>query len=83
MVTLGSIAARRGSGSDGAAKAAVEAWAADLALAPGGRGTTVNVVPPGVTEETGSFGGTLSEERRRKLVGDPADGRAGTPADVA
>ncbi|MCC8246181.1 SDR family NAD(P)-dependent oxidoreductase [Saccharothrix luteola] len=83
VVTIGSIAARRGSGSYGAAKAAIEAWTADLAFALGGRGITVNVVAPGVTEETEFFGGTLSEERRKKLVGNPANGRTGTPADVA
>lgn len=83
VVTIGSIAARRGSGSYGAAKAAVEAWTADLAFALGGRGITVNVVSPGVVEETEFFGGPLPEERRRKLVGNPANGRAGRPADVA
>ncbi|MFD1150268.1 SDR family oxidoreductase [Saccharothrix hoggarensis] len=83
VVTIGSIAARRGSGSYGAAKAAVEAWTADLAFSLGGRGITVNVVSPGVTEETEFFGGPLSGERRRKLVGQPANGRAGKPADVA
>ncbi|WP_367127324.1 SDR family NAD(P)-dependent oxidoreductase [Saccharothrix sp. HUAS TT1] len=83
VVTIGSIAARRGSGGYGAAKAAVEAWTADLAFALGGRGITVNVVAPGVTEETEFFGGTLSPERRRKLVGNPANGRAGKPSDVA
>ena len=83
VVTIGSIAARRGSGSYGAAKAAIEAWTADLAFALGARGITVNVVSPGVTEETEFFGGTLSEERRKKLVGNPANGRTGTPADIA
>lgn len=81
-VTIGSTAARRGSGSYGAAEAAVEAWTADLALGSGGRGITVDVVSQGVTEETGFFGGTLSEERRKKLVGQPANGRTGKPADV-
>lgn len=83
VVTLGSIAGRRGSGSYGAAKAAVEAWTADLAFALGGRGITVNVVSPGVTDDTEFFGGTLSEERRKVLVGTTANGRSGTPADVA
>ncbi|MFD4639861.1 SDR family NAD(P)-dependent oxidoreductase [Lentzea sp. NPDC058436] len=83
VVTLGSIAGRRGSGSYGAAKAAVEAWTADLAFTLGGRGITVNVVSPGVTDDTEFFGGTLSEERRKVLVGTTANGRSGTPADVA
>ncbi|ANZ40022.1 3-oxoacyl-ACP reductase [Lentzea guizhouensis] len=83
VVTIGSIAGRRGSGAYGAAKAAVEAWTADLAFALGTRGITVNVVSPGVVEDTEFFGGTLSEERRKKLVGNPANGRAGIPADIA
>ncbi|GLZ35203.1 3-oxoacyl-ACP reductase [Lentzea sp. NBRC 105346] len=83
VITIGSIAARRGSSSYGPAKAALEAWTAELAFQLGGRGITANVVSPGVTEETEFFGGTLSEERRKKLVGNPANGRAGTPADVA
>ncbi len=83
VVTIGSIAARRGSTSYGAAKAALEAWTADLAFKVGDRGITVNVVSPGVTEETEFFGGTLSEERRKRLIGQPANGRSGRPADVA
>ncbi|TWP50790.1 SDR family oxidoreductase [Lentzea tibetensis] len=83
VVTIGSIAARRGSSSYGPAKAALEAWTAELAFQVGGRGITVNVVSPGVTEETEFFGGTLSEERRKKLIGNPANGRTGRPVDVA
>lgn len=83
VVTIGSIAARRGSASYGAAKAAIEAWTADLAFQLGGRGITVNVVSPGVTDDTEFFGGPLTGERRERLVGKPANGRAGTPADVA
>ncbi|MGM1058736.1 SDR family NAD(P)-dependent oxidoreductase [Saccharothrix sp. Mg75] len=84
VITIGSIAARRGSGSYGAAKAAVEAWTADLAFRLGKRGITVNVVAPGVVEDTDFFGGApLTGERRAKLVGNPANGRAGKPDDVA
>ena len=79
VVTIGSIAGRRGSGAYGAAKSAVEAWTADLAFAVGGRGITVNVVSPGVIEDTEFFGGTLSEERRKKLVGNPGERPRGHP----
>ncbi|MBB5805398.1 3-oxoacyl-[acyl-carrier protein] reductase [Saccharothrix ecbatanensis] len=83
VVTIGSIAGRRGGGSYGAAKAAVEAWTAELAFKLGGRGITANVVAPGYVSETEFFGGGMSEERYRTLVAQTANGRAGTPADVA
>jgi 3-oxoacyl-[acyl-carrier protein] reductase len=83
VVTIGSIAGRRGGGSYGAAKAAVEAWTAELAFKLGGRGITANVVAPGYVSETEFFGGGMSEERHRTLVAQTANGRAGTPADVA
>ncbi len=83
VVTIGSIAGRRGGGSYGAAKAAVEAWTAELAARLGGRGITANVVSPGFVEDTGFFGDGMTEQRRARLVGETANGRAGTPADVA
>jgi 3-oxoacyl-[acyl-carrier protein] reductase len=83
IVTIGSIAGRRGGGSYGAAKAAVEAWTAELAFKLGGRGITANVVSPGFIEETEFFGGGMTEQRRARLVSQTANGRAGTPADVA
>lgn len=83
IVTLGSIAARRGAGSYGAAKAAVEAWTATVARELGPRGITANVVAPGLTLETEFFQGRLTEERTQRLVAETANGRAGTPADVA
>ncbi|MEV5824362.1 SDR family oxidoreductase [Spirillospora sp. NPDC052242] len=83
VVTIGSIAGARGGGSYGAAKAGVVAWNADLAARLGGRGITANVVAPGLVEDTEFFGDTLGEERRAMLVGQAANKRAGTPADVA
>ncbi|GAA1273435.1 SDR family oxidoreductase [Saccharothrix xinjiangensis] len=83
VVTIGSIAGRRGGGSYGAAKAAVEAWTAELAFRLGGRGITANVVSPGFVDGTGFFGGGMTEQRRAHLVGQTATGRAGAPADVA
>jgi 3-oxoacyl-[acyl-carrier protein] reductase len=83
VVTIGSVAGRRGAGSYGAAKAAIEAWTADLAFELGGRGITVNVVSPGLVEDTEFFGGTLPDQRRQMLIGQTANGRAGTPADIA
>ncbi|GAA3444241.1 SDR family NAD(P)-dependent oxidoreductase [Planomonospora venezuelensis] len=84
IVTIGSIAARgTGSGSYGAAKAAVEAWTADLAAELGPRGITANVVSPGLVVDTEFFRGRLTEEGVRRRVEGTRNGRAGTPEDVA
>ena len=83
IITIGSIAARTGAGSYGAAKAAVEAWTADLSAALGPRGITVNVVAPGLTLATGFFGDRLTDERRATLIAATRTKRAGTPDDIA
>jgi len=83
VVTLGSIAGRRGGGSYGAAKAAVEAWTADLAGELGARGITANVVSPGLIVDTEFFGDSMTSERLETLIGQTKNGRAGTPQDVA
>ncbi|WP_433252034.1 SDR family oxidoreductase [Streptosporangium sp. CA-135522] len=84
IITIGSIAARgTGSGSYGAAKAAVEAWTADLAAELGPRGVTANVVSPGLVVDTEFFRGRLTEEGVRRRVEGTRNGRPGTPEDVA
>ena len=91
IITIGSIAARTGAGSYGAAKAAVEAWTADLSAALGPRGITVNVVAPGLTLATGFFRSSsgdpasdrLTDERRATLIAATRTKRAGTPDDIA
>ncbi|MFI7417537.1 SDR family NAD(P)-dependent oxidoreductase [Nonomuraea sp. NPDC049684] len=84
IVSIGSIAARgTGSGSYGAAKAAVESWTADLAAELGPRGITANVVAPGLVMETEFFRGRLTEESVRARVRNTRNGRPGTPSDVA
>lgn len=83
VITIGSIAGRRGGGSYGAAKAAVEAWTADLAGEFGGRGITANVVSPGLIVDTEFFGDSMTEQRLSTLIGQTKNGRAGTPQDVA
>ncbi|WP_290062151.1 SDR family oxidoreductase [Amycolatopsis solani] len=82
VVTLGSIAAKQGSGSYGAAKAAIEAWNTDLARQLG-RAGSANVVAPGVTLDTEFFHGTVSEEWIDARVAVAFDKRAGTPDEVA
>lgn len=83
VITIGSIAGRRGGGSYGAAKAAVEAWTADLAGELGRRQITANVVSPGLIVDTEFFGDSMTEERLNTLIGQTKNGRAGTPQDVA
>ncbi|MFC9326167.1 SDR family NAD(P)-dependent oxidoreductase [Kitasatospora sp. NPDC057015] len=84
VVSVGSIAAHRGgSGSYGAAKAAVEAWNLTLAQDLGRDGITANVVAPGYVEATEFFGGAMTDQRRAALIAQTSTGRAGTPADVA
>ncbi|MFC3346370.1 SDR family NAD(P)-dependent oxidoreductase [Streptomyces echinoruber] len=85
VLFLSSIAAYRGSGSGsyGAAKAALHPYAHDLARQLGPRGITVNVVAPGYVEDTGFFGDAMDDARRERLVAETSTGRAGTPGDVA
>jgi 3-oxoacyl-[acyl-carrier protein] reductase len=83
VVSFSSIAARRGAGSYGAAKAAVEAWNADIAREPGPRGITANVVSPGLTVGSEFFRDTLTDGRQQRLIAETRNKRAGTTADVA
>jgi NAD(P)-dependent dehydrogenase (short-subunit alcohol dehydrogenase family) len=83
IVSLSSIAARRGAGSYGAAKAAVEAWSAGVARELGPRGITANVVSPGLTLGSEFFQGTLTEARKERLIAETRTGRPGTTQDVA
>lgn len=83
IVTLGSIAARRGAGSYGAAKAAVETWTASVATALGPRGITANVVSPGYTTGSEFFRDSMTTEREARLVAETKNGRPGSTDDVA
>ncbi|MER6996297.1 SDR family oxidoreductase [Streptomyces sp. NPDC000410] len=85
VLFLSSIAAYRGSGSGpyAGSKAALHPYAFRLAGQLGPRGITVNVVAPGLVEETDFFVGEFPEERRRALIAETATGRVGHPGDVA
>jgi 3-oxoacyl-[acyl-carrier protein] reductase len=83
IISLSSIAARRGAGSYGAAKAAVETWTADIAAELGPRGITANAVAPGLTVGSEFFRGRLTDARYDRLVAETRNHRAGTTADVA
>lgn len=84
VVNISSVAAHRGgSGSYGAAKAAVEAWNLTLTQDLGADRITANVVAPGYVEATEFFGDGMTEARRATLVAQTATKRVGTPADIA
>jgi 3-oxoacyl-[acyl-carrier protein] reductase len=82
VVSLSSIAALRGGGSYGAAKAALHAWTYSLASRLGADGTA-NVVAPGYVEDTEFFGDRMSDSRRQTLIAETLTGRPGRPEDVA
>jgi 3-oxoacyl-[acyl-carrier protein] reductase len=84
VINFSSIAAHRaGAGSYSAAKAAVEAWNLTLAQYLGADKITANVVAPGFTEGTEFFRGGMTDQRRSALIAQTANGRAGTPEDIA
>jgi 3-oxoacyl-[acyl-carrier protein] reductase len=84
VVNFSSIAAHRsGAGAYSAAKAAVEAWNLTLASDLGADSITANVVAPGFIEGTEFFRGRMTDRRRSALVAQTANGRAGTPDDIA
>ncbi|WP_280269851.1 SDR family NAD(P)-dependent oxidoreductase [Nocardia wallacei] len=83
IITIGSIAADKGSGSYGAAKAAVASWNVDLARTVGPLGLTANVVSPGYIADTEFFRDKLTDERRSALIAATFTDRPGTPDDIA
>jgi 3-oxoacyl-[acyl-carrier protein] reductase len=83
IISIGSIAADKGSGSYGAAKAGLASWNAGLAAELGPGGVTANVVSPGYTEGTGFFRGSLSPGRREALIAATSTGTPASPDDIA
>src|SRR6185312_15473908 len=85
VVLVPSVAALRGSGGGGygAMKAALHAWAYDLARELGPQGGTANVVAPGFVPDTGFWSGRLSAESRQERAAQTLVGREGTPDEVA
>lgn len=85
IVLVSSVAALRGSGGGpyGAMKAALHAWAYDLARELGPGGGTANVVAPGFVPDTGFWAGRLTAESRRERGAQTLVGREGTPDEVA
>lgn len=83
IVSVSSLGSRRGEGSYGAMKAAVESWNIGLAFRLGPRGISANVVSPGLIDETEFFRGLMTEQWRQSLATQAANKRPGVPADVA
>ncbi|WP_441962667.1 SDR family NAD(P)-dependent oxidoreductase [Mycolicibacterium houstonense] len=83
VITIGSIAADKGAGSYGAAKAAVASWNVDLARQIGDRGITANVVSPGYIADTEFFRDKLTDDRKNSLIDATMTQRAGAPSDIA
>ncbi len=85
IIAMSSIAALRGSGSYGAAKAAVNAWVLSLATELAPEGITVNAVAPGFIPDTPFWADRIAADptvRQRRLAAIPM-GRPGTPEEVA
>jgi 3-oxoacyl-[acyl-carrier protein] reductase len=83
VVLMSSVAAVRGGGIYGAAKAALHGWAYALATRLGPDGVTVNVVAPGYVADTEFFGERMSPEFHESRVRQTLVGRAGAPDDIA
>ena len=81
IVLVSSVAALRGGGGGpyGAMKAALHAWAYDLARELGPSGGTANVVAPGFVPDTGFWAGRLTPESRRERGAQTLVGRKGRP----
>ena len=85
VVLLSSVAALRGSGGGpyGAMKAALHAYAFDLARELGAHGGTANVLAPGFVPDTEFWSGRLTEESRATRAAQSLVNRPGTPDEVA
>jgi NAD(P)-dependent dehydrogenase (short-subunit alcohol dehydrogenase family) len=85
VVLISSIAALRGSGGGGygATKAALHAYAFDLARELGRHGGTANVVAPGFVPDTGFWEGRRTPELIAERAAQTLVGREGTPDEVA
>ncbi len=83
VVNIGSIAADKGAGAYGAAKAGLASWTVDLARRLGPLGVTVNTLAPGYVASTEFFRDRLTDDRHRALVDASLTGRAGRPDDIA
>lgn len=83
IIHIGSIAADKGAGAYGAAKAGLASWTVDLAKQLGPHDITVNTLAPGYVADTDFFRDTLTDHRRAALIASAATRRPSTPDDIA
>jgi 3-oxoacyl-[acyl-carrier protein] reductase len=83
IIAMSSVAAIRGAGAYGAAKAALHAWVYDLAARLGPDGITVNAVAPGFVPDTGFWDGRRTPEIAEPRIAMTLVNKAGTPDEVA
>lgn len=83
IVAMSSVAAVRGAGSYGAAKAALHAWVFDLATRLGPEGVTVNAVAPGFVPDTEFWEGRRTPEVAEPRIAQTFVKKPGTPDEVA
>ncbi|MFG2822399.1 SDR family NAD(P)-dependent oxidoreductase [Kitasatospora sp. NPDC048365] len=83
VVTVSSIAALRGAGSYGAAKASLHAWNHFLAAQLGPSGITANIVAPGTVSGTEFFGPRLDDAEVARRAARTLVGRIGESGEVA
>lgn len=83
VITISSIAALRGAGSYGAAKASLHAWNNFLAAQLGPSGITANIVAPGTVAGTEFFGPRLDEAEISRRASRTLLGRIGETGEVA
>ncbi|WP_018347894.1 SDR family NAD(P)-dependent oxidoreductase [Longispora albida] len=81
LVHIGSIAAHRGNGAYGAAKAALTSWSAHVGREQGPRGITSNVVSPGFVADTDFFAGPVNDLERK--ISETMVKRPGQPDEIA
>lgn len=83
VIAMSSVAALKGAGSYGAAKAALHAWVYSAAARLSPDGVTVNAVAPGFVPDTEFWTGRLTDAMIDARVARTMVGRPGTPAEVA
>jgi 3-oxoacyl-[acyl-carrier protein] reductase len=83
VVHIGSIAADKGAGAYGAAKAGLASWNVQLSAELGADGITSNVLAPGYVADTEFFRDRLTLQRRDSLIESARTGRASVPDDIA
>lgn len=83
VIAVSSVSGRKGAGSYGAAKAALNNWVVDLASGLARDGITVNAVAPGYIPDTGFWDGRRDAEEVDRRLAKVAMRRPGTVDEVA